>query len=46
MQSEPTFKVAELTANHQHGFVIVADMIGGASLGNDGDNKHISIINT
>lgn len=46
MQKEPSFKVAELTSNHQHGYVIVADMIGGASLGVDGDNKHISIINS
>lgn len=46
MQKEPTFKVAELTSNHQHGYVIVVDMIGGASLGIDGDNKHISIINS
>jgi len=46
MQKQPTYKVAELTSNHQHGFVIVVDAIGGASLGNDGDNKHISIINS
>lgn len=46
MQKEMTFKVAPLTANHQHGYVIVADMIGGAALGIDGDNKHISIINS
>jgi len=46
MQKQPTFKVADLTSNHQHGFVIVADMIGGAGLGIDGAKKHISIINS
>lgn len=46
LQKQPTFKVAELTSNHQHGYVIVADLIGGAALGIDGDVKHVSIINS
>jgi len=46
MQREPTFKVSDLHSNHQHGFLISVDMIVGASLGNDGDVKHITIIDS
>ena len=46
MQREPTFKVSDLHSNKEFGFVISVDMIVGAKLLNDGDVKHISVINT
>jgi hypothetical protein len=45
MQRQPTFKVSDLHSNKEFGFVISVDMIVGAALGNDGDVKHISVIN-
>ena len=41
MQSDVEIKIAELTANKQFGYVIVANLILGAALGIDGDDKHI-----
>lgn len=46
MQRQPTFKVSDLHSNKEFGFVISVDMIVGAKLLNDGDVKHISIINS
>lgn len=46
MQQGIEFKVAELTANKQFGYVIVAKMVVGAALGNDGADKHIVVYNT
>lgn len=41
MQKEPTFKVSDLHSNKQHGYLISVDIILGASLGIDGNIKHI-----
>ena len=46
MQQEPQFKVAELTANKQLGYVIVVSLVCGAKLGIDGNKKHIKVYNT
>lgn len=46
MQKEPEFKIAELTSNHQFGYVIVVRMVCGAALGNDGNVKHIVVYNS
>jgi len=46
MQLEPEFKVADLTANKQHGFIIVVKIVVGAKLGIDGDLKHLKTYNT
>lgn len=41
MQQEPTFKISDLHSQKKFGFLISADVIFGAELGIDGDNKHI-----
>lgn len=46
MSQNIEFKIAELTANKQFGYVIVAKMVVGANLLNDGDLKHIFVYNT
>ena len=46
MQKEPNFKVSDLHANKQHGFVISVDMIVGAKLLNEGAVKHISVVDS
>lgn len=45
MQREPTFKISDQHANEKHGYLMSVDMLVGAELLPDGDNKHISIIN-
>ena len=42
----PQFKVSDLHANKQHGFVVSVDMWCGARLGIEGAVKHIQIYNT
>jgi len=42
----PTFKVSDLHANHQHGYLVSVDMLVGAKLGIDGNVKHIQVYNT
>lgn len=46
MSEDITFKVADLASNKQFGYVIVAKMVVGANLLNDGDLKHIFVYNT
>ena len=46
MQRAPTFKVSDLHANKQHGFLISVDMILGAKIGIEGDVKHMTVINS
>jgi len=46
MQMEPEFKIAELTSNHQFGFVIVARLFCGAKVGIDGAIKHVVVYNS
>lgn len=43
MQKEPQFKISDLHANKQFGYVISVDVIFGAALGIDGDVKHIEV---
>lgn len=42
----PEFKVSDLHGNKQFGYVISVRVICGAALGNDGDVKHITVVNT
>jgi len=44
-QMQARFKVSDLHANKEFGYVISVDMIGGAKLGIEGDKLHISVIN-
>lgn len=46
MQTTPTFKVSDLHSNKRFGFVISVDVIYGAKLGIDGDEKVIEVYNT
>ncbi len=46
MSEDITFKVGDLVSNKQFGYVIVAKMVVGAKLLNDGDLKHIFVYNT
>ena len=46
MQKQPEFKISDLHANQQHGFLISVDMIVGGKLGIEGAKKHISVINS
>lgn len=46
VMGEPTFKVSDLHANHQHGYLVSVDMWVGAKLGLEGDVKHIQVYNT
>jgi len=43
MQQMPEFKVSDLHANEQHGFLISAKMVVGAKLGIEGNVKHILV---
>lgn len=44
--TEPRFQVSSLHSNKQFGYVLSVDILVGATLGNDGDVKHIKIYNT
>jgi hypothetical protein len=44
-QMEARFKVSDLHSNNKFGYVISVDMIGGASLGIEGDKLHVSVVN-
>lgn len=46
MQKQPTFQLSSLHAQEQHGYVLSVDMIVGATLGIDGDVKHILVMNS
>lgn len=46
MQTDPQFKVSDLHSNKQFGYVISCSFIAGAALMPDGDNKHITVINS
>lgn len=46
MQKTPEFKVSDLHANKQFGYVISVTMIVGADLLPDGENKHITVIDS
>lgn len=46
MQTTPTFKVSDLHSNKRFGFVISVDVIYGAKLGIDGDEKVIEVYNS
>lgn len=43
MKQDITFKVSDLHSNKKFGFVMSADLIGGAKLGIAGDVKHITV---
>jgi len=45
-QKQVSFEVAPLTANHKFGVVLVAYIVVGAALGNQGSIKHITVYNT
>ena len=38
------FKISDLHSNKQFGFVMSVDMLVGAALGNDGANKHVTVV--
>jgi len=46
MSQDIVFEVDKLISNKQFGYIIVAKMVVGAALTNDGDNKHIVVYNT
>ena len=46
MPQSITFKISDLHANRQHGYLISAHMVCGAALGIDGAKKHILVYNT
>lgn len=43
MQREPTFKLSDLHSNKQRGYLLSVDMIGGAKLGVEGADKHLTV---
>jgi len=43
MQTEPRFKISDLHSNKQFGFVLSVDLVFGATLGINGDIKHITV---
>lgn len=43
MQTEPQFKISDLHANKQFGYVMSVDLVFGAKLSIDGEEKHIDI---
>lgn len=45
VMGEPRFKISDLHSNKQFGFVLSVDILVGAALGNDGDVKHITVVN-
>lgn len=44
-QMQARFKVSDLHSNNEFGYVISVDLIGGASLGIEGDKMHITVVN-
>jgi hypothetical protein len=46
MQTEPEFKISDLHANKQFGYVISVKLVVGAKLGIDGNKKHIVVYNS
>lgn len=44
-QMQARFKVSDLHANEEFGYVISVDLIGGAKIGIEGDKLHVSVIN-
>ncbi len=44
-QMEARFKVSDLHANEEFGYLISVDVIGGASIGIEGDKLHVSVVN-
>lgn len=46
MQKQPEFKVSDMHASKNYGYVISLRMIVGAALGVDGANKHIVVYNS
>lgn len=46
VMGEPQFKVSDLHSNKQHGYLVSVDMWCGATLGIEGNVKHIQIYNT
>lgn len=46
MQQQPTFKVSDLHANKQFGYVMSVDVVFGAELGINGNVKHIKVYNS
>jgi hypothetical protein len=45
MQTMPTFKLSDLHANKQRGYLLTCDLVGGAKLGIQGNKKVIKIYN-
>jgi hypothetical protein len=45
-QMQPTFKLSDLHANKQRGYLLTVDMVGGAKLGIQGALKHIVVYNS
>jgi hypothetical protein len=43
MQTEPRFQVSNLHSNKQFGYVLSVDLVFGAALGINGDEKHITV---
>ena len=43
MQQQPRFKISDLHANNEFGFVISVDMVGGAKIGLQGADKHFLV---
>ena len=43
MQTEPQFKISDLHANKQFGYVMSVDLVFGAKLSIDGEEKHIEV---
>lgn len=45
MQQGVTFKLSDLHANQQRGYFLSVEMLVGAALSNDGDEKHLTVYN-
>ena len=44
-QMQARFKISDLHANEEFGYLISVDVIGGAGLGIEGDKLHVSVVN-
>jgi len=44
-QMQARFKISDLHANEEFGYLISVDVIGGASIGIQGDKMHVSVVN-
>jgi hypothetical protein len=44
-QMQARFKVSDLHSNEEFGYLISVDVIGGASIGIEGDKLHVSVVN-